>query len=59
MDKHGWLYKLNIGKTARTGWVMSQLFTDDINADARLAFWNQINTKLFSKGVDAPVDGCH
>ena len=53
MDKHGWLYKLNIEKNRKDWLGYVSTFYDAFNADARLAFWNQINTKLFSKGVDA------
>ena len=53
MDKHGWLYKLNIEKNRKDWLGFVSTFYDAFNADARLAFWNQINTKLYSKGVDA------
>jgi len=53
MDKHGWLYKLNIEKNRKDWLGYVSTFYDAFNADARKDFWNQINTKLFSKGVDA------
>jgi alpha-D-xyloside xylohydrolase len=53
MDKKGWLYKLNIEKDRKDWLGYVSTFYDAFNADARKAFWEQINTKLFSKGVDA------
>ncbi|MFA5973784.1 MAG: TIM-barrel domain-containing protein [Lentimicrobiaceae bacterium] len=53
MDKHGWLYKLNIEKNRKDWLGYVSTFYDAFNADARKDFWNQINTKLFSKGIDA------
>ncbi len=53
MDKNGWLYKLNIEKNRKDWLGYVSTFYDAFNADARKAFWNQINTQLFSKGVDA------
>lgn len=53
MDKNGWLYKFNIEKDRKDWLGYVSTFYDAFNADARKAFWNQINTKLFSKGVDA------
>lgn len=52
MDKHGWLYKLNIEKDRKDWLGYVSTFYDAYNADARKAFWDQINTKIFSKGVD-------
>lgn len=53
MDKKGWLYKSNI-KKGRKDWLgFENTFYDAFNADARVAFWNQINSKLYSKKVDA------
>lgn len=53
MDKKGWLYKLNIEKDRKDWLGYVSTFYDAYNADARKAFWNQINEKLYSKGVDA------
>lgn len=54
-DKNNWLYKQNIKDSTRDwigkGYVST--FYDAYNADARKGFWNLLNTKLFSKGVDA------
>ncbi len=53
MNSKGWLYKLNIEKDRKDWMGYVSTFYDAFNADAREDFWNQINTKLFSKGVDA------
>ncbi len=53
MDKKGWLYKFNIEKDRKDWLGYVSTFYDAFNEDARKAFWNQINAKLFSKGVDA------
>ncbi|OJY87463.1 MAG: alpha-xylosidase [Sphingobacteriales bacterium 40-81] len=54
-DKNNWLYKQNIKDETRDwigkGYVST--FYDAYNADARKGFWNLLNSKLFSKGVDA------
>lgn len=54
-DKNNWLYKQNIKDETRDwigkGYVST--FYDAYNADARKGFWNLLNNKLFSKGVDA------
>lgn len=54
-NKNGWLYKGNIADRQRDwigqGYVST--FYDAFNADARAGFWNLINKKLFSKGIDA------
>lgn len=54
-DKNGWLYKRNIADRQRDwigkGYVST--FYDAFNANARKGFWNLINTKLYSKGIDA------
>ncbi|MDM8001906.1 MAG: glycoside hydrolase family 31 protein [Bacteroidota bacterium] len=53
MDSKGWLYKRNIEKE-RKDWIgYLSTFYDAFNADARAAFWDQINNALYSKGVDA------
>ncbi|MGN6247191.1 MAG: TIM-barrel domain-containing protein [Ginsengibacter sp.] len=54
-DKHGWLYKRNIADSQRDwigkGYVST--FYDAFNKDARKAFWDLINKKIYSKGIDA------
>ena len=54
-DKNGWLYKRNIADRQRDwigkGYVST--FYDAFNAGARKGFWNLINAKLYSKGIDA------
>ena len=54
-DKNGWLYKRNIANGQRDwigkGYVST--FYDAFNAGARKGFWNLINEKLYSKGIDA------
>ena len=54
-DKKGWLYKRNIADRQRDwigkGYVST--FYDAFNGDARKAFWNLINKKIYSKGIDA------
>ena len=54
MDK-GWLYKKNI-ELKHKDWVGPGYFStfyDAFNPRARQYFWDQINEKLFSKGIDA------
>ena len=54
-DKKGWLYKRNIADRQRDwigkGYVST--FYDAFNEDARKGFWNLINKKIYSKGIDA------
>ncbi|MEP6556668.1 MAG: TIM-barrel domain-containing protein, partial [Ferruginibacter sp.] len=54
-DKKGWLYKKNIADRQRDwigqGYVST--FYDAFNEDARKGFWNLINKKIYSKGIDA------
>ncbi|MEO6721072.1 MAG: TIM-barrel domain-containing protein [Ferruginibacter sp.] len=54
-DKKGWLYKRNIADRQRDwigkGYVST--FYDAFNEHARKGFWNLINKKIYSKGVDA------
>ncbi|MEO5944103.1 MAG: TIM-barrel domain-containing protein, partial [Ferruginibacter sp.] len=53
--KKGWLYKRNIADNQRDwigkGYVST--FYDAFNADARKGFWDLINKKIYSKGIDA------
>jgi alpha-D-xyloside xylohydrolase len=54
-DKNGWLYKRNIADRQRD-WIGKgyiSTFYDAFNADARKGFWNLINKKIYSKGIDA------
>ena len=54
-DKNGWLYKRNIADSQRDwigkGYVST--FYDAFNKNARKGFWDLINKKIYSKGVDA------
>ncbi|HTI11560.1 MAG TPA: TIM-barrel domain-containing protein [Puia sp.] len=54
-DKNNWLYKRNIADNQRD-WIGQgyiSTFYDAFNKDARKGFWDLINTKLYSKGIDA------
>ena len=54
-DKKGYLYKRNIAD-GRKDWIgkgYTSTFYDPFNPEARGAFWNLINKKLYSKGIDA------
>lgn len=54
-DKKGWLYKRNIADRQRDwigkGYVST--FYDAFNSEARKGFWDLINKKIYSKGIDA------
>lgn len=54
-DKNGWLYKRNIADRQRDwigkGYVST--FYDAFNEKARKGFWDLINKKIYSKGIDA------
>jgi alpha-D-xyloside xylohydrolase len=54
-DEKGWLYKRNIADRQRDwigkGYVST--FYDAFNPAARQGFWDLLNKKLYSKGVDA------
>lgn len=54
-DKNGWLYKRNIADSQRDwigkGYVST--FYDAFNNNARKGFWDLLNKKLYSKGIDA------
>ncbi len=55
MDERGFLYKDNIQK-GRKDWVYpgyKNTFYDAMNPEARKLFWDLINEKLYSKGIDA------
>ncbi len=54
-NKQGWLYKRNVAEQRRD-WIgtgYTSTFYDALNPQARQAFWNLINRKLYAKGVDA------
>jgi alpha-D-xyloside xylohydrolase len=53
MNDKGFLYKRNVEKGQKDWLGYVSTFYDSYNPSAREAFWNQINTKLFSKGIDA------
>ncbi|RZK24253.1 MAG: DUF5110 domain-containing protein, partial [Hymenobacter sp.] len=51
----GYLYKRNIANRTKD-WIApgyTSTFYDAFNPQARTAFWNLLNTKLFNKGIDA------
>jgi alpha-D-xyloside xylohydrolase len=54
-NKKGWLYKRNVVDSVRD-WVgpgYGSTFYDVFNKDARKGFWDLINKKIYSKGIDA------
>jgi len=53
LNAKNFVYKLNVteGKKDFVGYVFT--FYDAFNADARAMYWSQMNTALFSKGIDA------
>ena len=53
LNAKGFVYKLNVteGKKDFVGYNFT--FYDAFSADARAMYWSQMNTALFSKGVDA------
>lgn len=54
-DKNGWLYKRNVADQQKDwigkGYVST--FYDAFNPAARKGFWDLINKKIYSKGIDA------
>jgi alpha-D-xyloside xylohydrolase len=51
----GYLYQRNIANRTKD-WIApgyTSTFYDAFNPQARTAFWNLLNTKLFNKGIDA------
>ncbi|MGB7768198.1 MAG: TIM-barrel domain-containing protein [Verrucomicrobiia bacterium] len=53
MQKAGYLYQPNL-KEGISDWIgYPYTFYDAFNPSARKLFWSQINTALFSKGIDA------
>lgn len=53
MKERGWLYMRNIDKGQKDWLGYVSTFYDAFNAEARISFWDQINGKLYSKGIDA------
>jgi alpha-D-xyloside xylohydrolase len=53
MQKNGFLYQPNLKEGLRDWIGFPYTFYDAFNPDARKLFWSQINSALFSKGVDA------
>ena len=53
MNGKGWLYTRNVEKDQKDWMGFVSTFYDAYNADARKAFWEQIDTSLYSKGIDA------
>jgi alpha-D-xyloside xylohydrolase len=54
-DKKGWLYKRNIADRQRD-WINKgyvSTFYDAFNENARKGFWDLINKKIYTKGIDA------
>jgi alpha-D-xyloside xylohydrolase len=54
-DSKGWLFKRNIANRQRD-WIAKgyiSTFYDPFNPDARKGFWNLVNNKLYTKGIDA------
>jgi len=54
-DKKGWLYKRNIADQQKD-WIGKgyiSTFYDAFNKSARKGFWDLINSKIYSKGIDA------
>ena len=53
LDAQGFVYKLNVTEAKKD--FVGNVFTfyDAFNPAARQMFWSQVNTQLFSKGVDA------
>ena len=54
-EKNGWLYKRNVADRQRD-WISKgyvSTFYDAFNTNARKGFWDLINKKIYSKGIDA------
>ncbi|RYY00221.1 MAG: alpha-xylosidase, partial [Gammaproteobacteria bacterium] len=54
-DQNNWLYKRNVADRQRD-WIAQgyiSTFYDAFNENAQKGFWNLINKRLYSKGVDA------
>jgi alpha-D-xyloside xylohydrolase len=53
MNSKGWLYKRNVEKGQKDWIGYVSTFYDAFNADARKSFWDQIDSSLYRKGIDA------
>ncbi len=53
MRKHGYLYELNLKEGIKDWLKYPFTFYDAFNPGARKLFWDQVNTALFQKGIDA------
>ena len=53
MQTSGYLYQPNVQENVKDWLGHPYTFYDAFNPDARKLFWSQINTDLFSKGIDA------
>ena len=53
MKGNGWLYMLNIEKDRKDWLGYVSTFYDAFNPGAQKAFWEQLDTSLYSKGIDA------
>ena len=53
MQAKGYLYQPDLQEDQKDWIGFPYTFYDAFNADARKLFWSQVNTRLFSKGVDA------
>lgn len=55
MEPHGWLFTKNVdlGNLDWIGQGYLSTFYDSYNPEARKAYWESMNEKLFSKGFDA------
>ncbi|HJU11706.1 MAG TPA: TIM-barrel domain-containing protein, partial [Candidatus Binataceae bacterium] len=53
MQAKGYLYQPNLTENTKDWIGFPYTFYDAFNPGARKLFWQQINTRLFSKGVDA------
>jgi alpha-D-xyloside xylohydrolase len=53
MRSRGFLYEPNLSEGIRDWLGYPDTFYDAFNADARRLFWRQIDSALFSKGIDA------
>jgi alpha-D-xyloside xylohydrolase len=53
MNAQGYLYQLNLNENIQDWIHQPYTFYDAFNPGARKLFWSQLNTRLFSKGIDA------
>ncbi|MBC8988280.1 DUF5110 domain-containing protein [Pedobacter sp. N36a] len=53
MNKNGWLYPRNVVNKQKDWLGFTSTFYDAFNPSARKAFWDLMNKKLYSKGIDA------